>query len=342
MTDSVFDKSVVNQVIVPEKITQEKVLLANAQASGSAVLILTGLVFGMAALTLFLMALGSATRVMNAGLSCPDWPLCYGELVPRAQMNLQVFLEWFHRLVATSLGVLALVLTGLAGFWRRRLPGWLLPSAGFSLFLVIVQGVLGGLTVTELLRFDIVTAHLGTGLLFFSTLLAMGMFLLPYQGTGTVGRLPWFGLVAALLVYLQSLLGGLVSSQWALHQCLSGTRLCAVMHSHLLGVVPASLATLVVVFLAWRRAALHPLLRQLSQLPLVLLVLQVGLGVATYRLHLQVATVTVAHQAVGAALLGSLVAFSALAFRDRQQSRQFAADGVSAPSRTAQSSDLAL
>ncbi len=50
--------------------------------------------------TLILMAIGSATRVMNAGLACPDWPLCYGTLVPRAQMNLQVFLEWFPRLAA--------------------------------------------------------------------------------------------------------------------------------------------------------------------------------------------------------------------------------------------------
>jgi Cytochrome oxidase assembly protein len=55
------------------------------------------LVFALAFSTLFLMALGSATRVMNAGLSCPDWPLCYGEIVPREQMNLEVFLEWFHR-----------------------------------------------------------------------------------------------------------------------------------------------------------------------------------------------------------------------------------------------------
>ena len=61
--------------------------------------------------TLILMAIGSATRVMNAGLACPDWPLCYGTLVPRAQMNLQVFLEWFHRLDAALIGVGALSLS---------------------------------------------------------------------------------------------------------------------------------------------------------------------------------------------------------------------------------------
>lgn len=149
----------------------------------------TRLVFGLAIATLFLMALGSATRVMNAGLSCPDWPLCYGEFVPRDQMNLQVFLEWFHRLIATSMGFAAIGLASLTWWYRRVLPVWTPWAATFALFLVIVQGILGGLTVTELLRFDIVTAHLGTGLLFFSTLVAIGTALLSHHGTGNVGKL---------------------------------------------------------------------------------------------------------------------------------------------------------
>jgi heme a synthase len=284
--------------------------------------LLRHLAWGMALLTLFLMALGSATRVMNAGLSCPDWPLCYGTLVPHQQMNLQVFLEWFHRLVASSLGILAIALAALSWIYRQQLPQWLPTAASFSLALVIFQGVLGGLTVTELLRFDIVTAHLGTGLAFFSTLLAIAIGLTPYRGTGAVGRLPEVSLAAALLVYLQSLMGGLVSSQWALHQCLSNAQLCRVMNSHLLGVIPASLATLVLGVLAWRTPALHPWLRRLSQSAVVLLGLQVLFGVTTFRLHLQLPAVTVAHQAVGAALLGSLLAFSVIAWRDRQQVRE--------------------
>ncbi len=83
------------------------------------------LVLGMAAATLFLMAIGSATRVMNAGLACPDWPLCYGELIPRQQMNLQVFLEWFHRLIASSMGLFAIALVSLSWWFRRSVPGWL-------------------------------------------------------------------------------------------------------------------------------------------------------------------------------------------------------------------------
>ena len=69
-------------------------------------------IWKIAVATLLLMAVGSATRVMNAGLACPDWPLCYGQLVPTQQMNLQVFLEWFHRLDAGLIGLSTLGLTG--------------------------------------------------------------------------------------------------------------------------------------------------------------------------------------------------------------------------------------
>lgn len=275
------------------------------------------LVWKLAIATLVLMAIGSATRVMNAGLACPDWPLCYGTLVPTQQMNLQVFLEWFHRLDASLIGLLTLLLVGMSLWYRRSIPRWVPWASAFALFLIVFQGVLGGLTVTQLLRFDIVTAHLGTALAFFITLLVMGVALLPHQGTGTVGKLPWFSLAAALLVYAQSLSGALVGSRWALHQCLNGSQLCVVMNAHLLGVIPASLSVLILVGLAWRTPALHPSLRRLANLALGFLGLQVLLGVATYRLHLQVEPLTVAHQMIGACLLGTLVCFAALGWRDR-------------------------
>lgn len=274
------------------------------------------LVLAMAVETLFLMAVGSATRVMNAGLACPDWPLCYGVLIPQQQMNFQVFLEWFHRLAASSMGLFAIVLVALTWWSRRVVPGWLPWASLLSLGLIVFQGILGGLTVTELLRFDIVTAHLATALLFFVTLLVIWLCLLPYRGTGSVGKLPWVGLTAAVLVYLQSILGALVGSQWALHQCLGMSQLCTVMNSHILGVFPATIATLVLVGLAWRTPALHPTLRKLAYSAGVLVLVQIGLGIATFRLRLQVEPLTVSHQAIGAVLLGVLVAFTVLALRD--------------------------
>ena len=274
------------------------------------------LVWKIAIATLLLMAVGSATRVMNAGLACPDWPLCYGQLVPTRQMNLQVFLEWFHRLDAALIGVSALALAGLSWWYRRVLPKWLPWATTFALLLIVFQGVLGGLTVTQLLRFDIVTAHLGTALLFFSTLIVIGTALLPYQGTGAAGKLRWWGLGAAVLIYLQSILGGLVGSRWALHQCFGGSQLCNVMNAHILGVFPPTLATIALVWMAQRTMALHGYLRTLAKVAAVLVSLQILLGIATFKLHLQVEPLTVTHQAVGASLLGVLIAFTVLAMRD--------------------------
>lgn len=298
------------------------------QSAGNPRVWVRKLIWKIAIATFLLMAIGSATRVMNAGLACPDWPLCYGTLFPGQQMNLQVFLEWFHRLDAALIGLLTLGLVGMSVWYRTMLPGWVPWGASFALGLIVFQGVLGGLTVTELLRFDIVTAHLGTALLFFSTLLVMGCLLLPYRETGTVGKLPWIALVAAILVYLQSLSGGLVGSRWALHQCLSVASLCSVMNTHLIGVVPATVGPLTLVLAAWKTPALHPMLRQLARTAFLLLLAQVALGVATFRLHLQVELLTVSHQAVGAALLGVLVSFTILALRDRHLANVAESDEV--------------
>lgn len=87
-----------------------------------------------------LVVIGGATRVMQAGLACPDWPLCYGSLLPGGQLNLQVFLEWFHRLDAFVVGVALLVLAAASGLARRQLPTWLPGAALFALALVALQG----------------------------------------------------------------------------------------------------------------------------------------------------------------------------------------------------------
>ncbi len=297
---------------------------ANAQtaAQTAAQTLVRRWVWKMAVATLLLMAVGSATRVMNAGLACPDWPLCYGQLVPTAQMNLQVFLEWFHRLDASLIGLMALALVAICAWYRRVLPAWLPWASLGALFLILVQGLLGGLTVMQLLRFDIVTAHLGTALLFFCALLVMGTLLMPYQPTGNVGKLPWMGLAAAVAVYGQSILGGLVGSRWAAHQCFGFNDLCSVMNTHIVGVVPPTLAVIVLVVSVWRTPALSGWLRTLANAAGLLLLVQIALGIATFKLRLQVEPLTVSHQAIGATLLGTLVGFTVLAWRDRLFSNQ--------------------
>lgn len=266
--------------------------------------------------TLLLMAIGSATRVMNAGLACPDWPLCYGRLVPTQQMNLQVFLEWFHRLDAALIGFSTLFLVGSSLWFRQQLPRWLPWATIFALFLILIQGALGALTVTELLRFDLVTAHLGTALLFFTTLLAIGTFLLPNPPSLQIlTPSPFLPLTAAVLVYIQSILGGLVGSRWSLHQCFGNSELCTVMNSHLIGVIPATLSCIATIFVIWHNRNSPQSCRNLATLTGGLLIAQIILGVATFKLHLQVEPLTVAHQAIGATLLGTLVVLTGLLWR---------------------------
>jgi cytochrome c oxidase assembly protein subunit 15 len=236
-------------------------------------------------------------------------------------MNLQVFLEWFHRLVASTVGFATIVLFSASWYFRKDLPKWLPWATSGSLSLVVFQGILGGLTVTQLLRFDIVTAHLGTGLLFFSSLLAIATALtsnFAYARSAST-KLPWIGLTAAVLVYLQSILGALVASQWALHQCFATQDMCIVLNAHLIGVIPATLASIAVVVTAWLFKEISSALRLVATIAGLLVIGQIAIGYATYRLHLQVEPLTIAHQATGSALLGTLVCFAVLAFRANRQ-----------------------
>jgi cytochrome c oxidase assembly protein subunit 15 len=168
----------------------------------------------LAVVTYALLVFGASVRVHGAGLSCPDWPLCFGEVIP--QLDFHIFLEWGHRVLAgvISLGFLALGGTVLVRRDLRARAGGLVVAAGCVL---LTQIILGGLTVLHLLAFWSVTLHLLTGNLFFSLLLLTALRLsgarvattpLPTVVRRTALVLP-FALAAQLA------LGGMVASQWA-------------------------------------------------------------------------------------------------------------------------------
>ena len=262
-----------------------------------------------------LVGVGGATRVMEAGLACPDWPLCYGSLLPGRQMNLQVFLEWFHRLDAFVVGVGLLVQAGLSIWWRRELPRAVPWVSCAALVLVAVQGGLGALTVTLLLPFSVVTAHLVTALLLVALLSACTQVLLAPSTASTshgesrllLHRL-WPGVigVVALLALGQCLLGGLMATQWAAGRCLSSGEGCGWLLAHRLGARPVAMAVLVAAGLAlWRRHGE----RLLAALAAGAVLAQVALGVSSLRLTLAVPAVTVAHQLMAAFLVAVLAAW---------------------------------
>jgi cytochrome c oxidase assembly protein subunit 15 len=258
-----------------------------------------------------LVAIGGATRVMEAGLACPDWPLCYGVLLPGRQMNLQVFLEWFHRLDAFLVGLALLVLSALSLRFRSCLPRWL-PLASFAaLFLVALQGALGALTVTRLLAAPMVSAHLITALVLVLLLSAthqrLSAWLAVRAGKGLAAAVPswWPALVllAAVLVLAQCLLGGLMASQWAADRCFTSGEGCRWLSLHRQGAWLAALGPLALGIGALALPPGHPWLRGLAGAGVGLVLLQVGLGVLTLRLQLSLPAVTVGHQLVAALLV---------------------------------------
>jgi cytochrome c oxidase assembly protein subunit 15 len=263
-----------------------------------------------------LVGIGGATRVMQAGLACPDWPLCYGSLLPGRQMNLQVFLEWFHRLDAFLVGIALLVLASFSLLRRALLPRWLPWAAGVALLLVSVQAGLGALTVLGLLESSTVTAHLVTALLLVLLVSAMHQALL----RSSTGCLPsagvalplWWTLLLAfsnLVLLGQCALGGAMASRWASSLCLQAGEGCRWLLTHRLGAWPALAALLLPAVLAHLLPGIPPVLRRFSLGPALLVPFQVALGVFTLRLQLQQPLVTVAHQLMAAllvALLGAL------------------------------------
>ena len=124
------------------------------------------------AFTYFLIALGGTVRVSNSGLSCPDWPLCFGR--PYAPPEIHALLEEAHRYTASIVSVLVIALAISALIWARNERQVLIPALIAPFFLAI-QIVLGGLTVLWKLPPTIITAHLGTALVIFAMVITVAV-----------------------------------------------------------------------------------------------------------------------------------------------------------------------
>jgi heme a synthase len=251
-----------------------------------------------------LLVFGASVRVHGAGLSCPDWPLCFGEVVPL--LDFRIFLEWGHRVLASmvSFGFLALGGTVLAKRELRARAGWLVGLAAVALS---AQVVLGGLTVLHLLAFWSVTLHLLTGNLFCALLALVGLRLRATDAPAepvSRGVHGLAGLLAAAVVG-QMALGGLVSSNYAglacteWPTCQNGVWFPTLESSvglqifHRLGAY--TVATLAIAFFAATRAT--PRLRRPGAVLVALVLVQVGLGVANVLTAMPV-ELAIAHSAV--------------------------------------------
>jgi protoheme IX farnesyltransferase len=120
--------------------------------------------------TISLVVIGVIVRATDSGMGCPDWPLCYGQLIPPTTdsgdvIAYKAWLEWIHRAIAALIGliviaVVAIALRNLKG--RRSLQG----ASIALLALVLFQAWLGRQTVLESNSGASVTAHLASAMAF--------------------------------------------------------------------------------------------------------------------------------------------------------------------------------
>ena len=162
--------------------------------------------------TLALLFLGSVVHATESSLACPDWPTCFGTMVPAMEGG--VFWEHLHRLVAGGLVLMFGLATWLA--WRSAERRWIIRACWAGIALLIVQSVFGGLTVIWELPDAVSTTHLGLAFLFLTLAAVLAAATSPRRAdrppiSDEVRRtLRGLGTGAAALVFLQSLLGGAV------------------------------------------------------------------------------------------------------------------------------------
>ena len=123
----------------------------------------------VAVCTWLLLLAGALVTSNDAGLAVPDWPLSYGKLMP--PMVGGILYEHGHRLIAASVGLLTILLA--AWLWQSEPRRWLRRLGLLALALVILQGLLGGITVLFFLPPAISVAHACLAQLFFCTVIAI-------------------------------------------------------------------------------------------------------------------------------------------------------------------------
>ncbi|HEX2766118.1 MAG TPA: heme o synthase [Candidatus Limnocylindria bacterium] len=263
--------------------------------------------------TFVLISVGGLVRATDSGLGCPDWPLCFGDWVPPA--NLHAWIEHTHRLVAAVfVGPLVGAVGLITVFTARRHDRPLLVAAVVAGVLVILQSLLGAAVVLEGLAAELVSAHLGMALV----VLAATIFIAersangPMPATHARPRLTRLVAVTALAIYAQMLLGSWVTGThaalaYADFPLMNGAVVPSVVgEQQLIHLAHRVMSLVVAGLVAWTAVATFrstdaPLPRRLALWLVVLVVVQIALGGFNVITRLSAFSV-VPHLAVGAGM----------------------------------------
>lgn len=267
--------------------------------------------------TFILISLGGATRAMHAGLSCPDWPLCFGDVIPDYQI--QVYYEFIHRAVAGFVGLIILILA-FGIFKSKEVSRETKVTMGLAIVVLFAQIILGALTVLKLLHAGVVTSHLAFGMALFALLIWMYLTVGEYKLT-VKEKMPktFYGFAgfALLVIYGQIILGGLVSTNYAGMAC-ADFPLCqgefvptmqgliGLQISHRLGAYFVAITLVSMYLLASKNRHQSWMDKQYMNICGLLVIgvlVQIGLGAANVWFKIP-PLITVLHLAVAATLLG--------------------------------------
>lgn len=277
----------------------------------------------VAASTVLLIVAGGLVTSTGSGLSVPDWPTSYGWSMftfPLRHMVGGIFYEHGHRLIASSVGFLTIVLA--LWIWRAEPRRWV-RALGFSaLGAVILQGILGGVTVLFFLPTAVSTAHAGLAQIFFCLTISISLFTSrgwnekPAAGWVDDATLRTVATATTALIYAQILVGatmrhadaglaipdfplvfgGLVPPRW--------TPQIAIHYAHRVGALIATAAIVATVGHVWYHHRGRRELTRPATLLSALVVAQITLGGLIVLTEKDVA-VNTAHVATGALVLAT-------------------------------------
>jgi cytochrome c oxidase assembly protein subunit 15 len=165
----------------------------------------------LVACTVILILAGSLVTSHDAGLSVPDWPTSYGWNMftfPPSMWVANIFYEHGHRLIASSVGFLTIILA--VWLWLTEPRRWLRWLGVVALGTVIAQGLLGGLTVLFFLPAPVSTAHAGLAEIYFCLTVAIALFTSPAWTAAPAAddaRLRRLATTTTAVVFAQILIG---------------------------------------------------------------------------------------------------------------------------------------
>jgi heme a synthase len=288
----------------------------------------------LAAATLMLVAAGGMVTSTGSGLSVPDWPTTYGYSMfsfPFSRMVGGIVYEHGHRLIATTVGMLTIGL--VVWLFRAEPRRWVRRLGLTALGVVVLQGLLGGITVLLLLPDAVSISHAGLAQIFFCLTVTLALVTSPTWVQPPRAIVDDAGLRRRLvlligLVYAQILLGatmrhtgaGLAIPDFplAFGRLIppSWTGPIAIHFAHRIGAVIVTVVAILTAAHIWKQHADRPELVRPAWLLVLLIAGQVSLGALVILTGKQ-PVINTLHVATGAAVLGTTVVLALRALRVR-------------------------